>query len=130
VACRLLLAARPPAAGHRGGAYSSWRDSTGIRAPAAAGPPVAPVAGEGPVPRILHRNGRAPEGFKRFQSRCTSYAERPLRYILALDRASAERHYLRAVGLLDALQSARPDLAEPELSWSNCRTSYSHSAPS
>ena len=59
--------------------------------------PVAPVAEEGKVPRVIHQNERAPKGLKRFSFRCKS----PLltkKYVLAKDKAEAETCYLRSVG--------------------------------
>ena len=59
--------------------------------------PVAPVAAEGKVPRVIHQNERAPKGLKRFSFRCKS----PLltkKYLLAKDRIDAEACYLKSVG--------------------------------
>ena len=73
------------------------KDDTGHVEPGAL---AAPRAGEGPAPRFVSQNERAPEGLKRFRIRSDeTYGPQPVRYVLARNRHEAEDHYLHATGL-------------------------------
>jgi hypothetical protein len=61
------------------------------------GPPVAPLAGDGPLPRIIHENERAPKGTTRYIVHA-AVPDTPVNrlYVLAQegDRQGAVLHYL------------------------------------
>lgn len=84
------------------------------------GPPTSPAAAASPAPRVVHQNERVPKGsgLTRFKIRCLNYGggDQPTRYVLAADRASAEKTYLAHTGLqavLDLLTDKDGNLAGP-----------------
>lgn len=62
-------------------------------------PPEPPVAVDGPVPRPVHQNERAPAGLVRFKVSARNFNPRPVRYILARTEAEARQCYVESTGL-------------------------------
>lgn len=60
--------------------------------------PAAPTAGNGPVPRLVDGNERAPKGLRRYVVHCNEPFA-PKRYVLARDAGEAEAHYRKYASL-------------------------------
>lgn len=65
------------------------------------GLPKAPRANpDGPIPRTIHQNERAPEGLKRFKILGTNSSPARPRYVLAKSKDEACEHYVKSLGKL------------------------------